>query len=250
MLYFVFAGLAAMLDQMFKLWIGSMVPANTRVILIPGVLNLTNIQNTGAAFSMLENHKWAVTALSAVGVLLLCYLLYMYRGRSVMQFALSGVLGGGLGNLLDRLLRGSVTDMFEFAFVKFAIFNVADCFIVVGGIAFVLLLLLDMRAKPHVHEFDDDDEHEHDNEDDDAPEVAPDVEPEKPVKPVKAAKRAKPIKRAKRVVEAETEDDYAPPEADGDDEITEFRILEEYHYEQMMREFDSKLYDDNDSDPE
>ncbi len=101
-------------------------------VLIPGILRFHRIQNTGAAFSSLQGTA-PLAGLLAFAVLLLIYFLV---GRKVKEpIARTGFLlmiAGALSNLAERLICGSVTDMLEFTFVRFAIFNVADIAVVCG----------------------------------------------------------------------------------------------------------------------
>ena len=97
---------------------------------------------TGAAFSLLEEHTWILTIVSlVVSVLLVVLLVKKVFPRPFAMAALSMVLAGAVGNLIDRALLGYVTDMFETLFMRFAVFNVADICVVVGGIAFCVYYL-------------------------------------------------------------------------------------------------------------
>lgn len=115
---------------------------------IPGVLQLTYVQNTGAAFRILENHQWFIMLLSSLLIVLLVVMLArgVFRCR-IQQWAVATVIGGALGNLADRLIHGFVIDMFEPIFVRFAVFNLADSAIVIGGIVFVIAYLIDERRR-------------------------------------------------------------------------------------------------------
>ena len=62
---------------------------------------------------------------------------------------MAAIAGGGIGNMIDRLVSGSVTDMIKFDFVEFPVFNVADCFITVGCIALLIYILFFDRGKKH-----------------------------------------------------------------------------------------------------
>jgi len=105
-------------------------------------LRLHYVENTGAAFSFLQNAAWplsVVTGLLLVGCLVL---LLTKRIRSrVLYYALAAVTAGGLGNLMDRVLRGYVVDYIEPVFVRFAVFNLADCFITVGACVMLFWVL-------------------------------------------------------------------------------------------------------------
>lgn len=123
---------------------------------IPWLVNFTYVKNDGAAWGMLDNARWVFMTLSTLAMLAIVYVLIKYRKRHVMlEIGLAFVLGGGIGNMIDRVVYGSVTDFLHFTSESFPIlnrsfpvFNVADIFVTVG--AFVLiayLLFVESRAK-------------------------------------------------------------------------------------------------------
>ena len=148
--YFLLAAALVVLDQLVKLLVLRFLPLGGRVPLIPHLVELTYVQNTGAAFSLLEEHTWILTIVSlVVSVLLVVLLVKKVFPRPFAMAALSMVLAGAVGNLIDRALLGYVTDMFETLFMRFAVFNVADICVVVGGIgAAVYYLFLADRLEP------------------------------------------------------------------------------------------------------
>jgi signal peptidase II len=100
---------------------------------IPGVLRLTYAHNTGAAFSMLAGRQELLIAVTAAAMLVMIWLLLRRKmTNGFAHWGLAMIVGGGIGNLIDRVLNGYVVDYFDVVFMKFAIFNVADCFVVVG----------------------------------------------------------------------------------------------------------------------
>ena len=110
---------------------------------IPGILDLTYVQNTGAAFSILRTHTWLLTLTSAVVVLVICYLIVKgFFKNALGRWAAMLVLAGGMGNLIDRAVFGCVTDMLKTTFIDFPVFNVADCCITVGVPLLFLYVLL------------------------------------------------------------------------------------------------------------
>ena len=140
-LYFLLAAALVAVDQVVKYLVRAGIPLHTAVDFLPG-LDLTYVQNTGAAFSLLEEHTWILTIVSlVVSVLLVVLLVKKVFPRPFAMAALSMVLAGAVGNLIDRALLGYVTDMFETLFMRFAVFNVADICVVVGGIAFCVYYL-------------------------------------------------------------------------------------------------------------
>ena len=142
MLCFVFAALVVLLDQLFKRWIVLAVEIGAEKGLIPGLLGLTHVQNYGAAFSILEGKRWLLAVVMFVCVILIISILLRYNEGFWGTLGLAGVLGGAVGNLIDRVFQGYVVDMFEFRFMNFAIFNIADIFITMGGLTFIVFFIV------------------------------------------------------------------------------------------------------------
>ena len=146
---------AALVDQIVKYLVRTHIPLGTSVPFLPGLVELTHWQNTGAAFSILSEHTWLLTLVSAVVAVALTVVLFKKVFRHPFGVAsLSIVLAGAIGNLIDRALFGSVTDMFNLLFMRFAVFNVADICVVCGGIAFCVyfLFLYDREKKEEPHD--------------------------------------------------------------------------------------------------
>lgn len=134
-LYFLLAAIVVAADQWVKYWTVQNLALNETKNLIPGVVELTHIQNTGASFSILSDHTWLLALLSGLASLLVIFLmLRRFFPQSMGMISLALILGGAVGNLIDRVLLGYVTDMFQLQFMNFAIFNVADTGIVIGGV--------------------------------------------------------------------------------------------------------------------
>ncbi len=147
-MYYGYAILALLLvagDQLTKLVIRAHIPLGSSIPFIPHILDLTYVQNTGAAFSLLNSHTWLLTLTSAVVVLVMCWLIVKgFFKNALGRWAAALVLAGGVGNLIDRAVFGFVTDMFQTVFMEFAVFNVADCCITVGVPLLFLYVLLYM----------------------------------------------------------------------------------------------------------
>lgn len=141
MWYAIVAILILIADQGLKYWVTVNIALDTgHVTLIPGVLELTNIHNNGAAFSMLEHAPhWIFILFTLVfaAVAVFCLRHNVVHGK-VGRWSVVLVLAGAIGNCIDRILSGYVVDMFNFLFVRFAVFNLADVFIVVAGITLCL----------------------------------------------------------------------------------------------------------------
>ncbi len=129
------------LDQFTKqLAIEHLKPIDTFPI-IPDALHLTYVTNYGAAFGMLADHRWIFLAVSTIAIVLMAaYLYYKRDEHPVLGVALSFIIGGGAGNMIDRTLMGYVVDFVDFRLINFAVFNVADIFVCVGcGLMFLWL---------------------------------------------------------------------------------------------------------------
>lgn len=142
MLYLLLAAVCCAADQIFKKWIVANITLGGTRDFIPGVLGLTHVRNTGMAFSMLAEHTWILTILSAVIALVLIYIILRGKFTGWEKAMLALILGGAVGNLIDRAFLGYVVDMFEPLFVDFAVFNLADSFIDVGAAVFCVLYIV------------------------------------------------------------------------------------------------------------
>jgi signal peptidase II len=145
MLYAIIVAAAVALDQLFKYWIVKTIELGGELPLLPGIIHLTYIRNTGAAFSIFENMRWMLIAVTVISIAAI--IIFMIKGKMgrASKICAALVLGGAVGNAIDRIFIGYVVDMFCTDFITFPVFNVADCFIVVGGILFCLFYILDIK---------------------------------------------------------------------------------------------------------
>ena len=140
--YAILTVILVVADQIVKHLVLQNIALGEHVPFIPYILDLTYVQNTGAAFSMFNEHTWILTLISAVMSVVLAVAIWKNFFRHPLgKLCLTLILGGAIGNLIDRALRGFVVDMFNVLFMHFAVFNVADIFVVVGGIAAALYYL-------------------------------------------------------------------------------------------------------------
>ncbi len=142
LLYFTAAVLVCAADQALKYYIVSHIPLYGDAELIPGVIGLSHVRNTGMAFSMLSNATWLLAALSVIMTVALTAVIIKSGFTRWEKLSLSLVLGGAAGNAIDRVFLGYVVDMFRFEFVDFAVFNLADTFIDVGAALFCVLYIV------------------------------------------------------------------------------------------------------------
>ena len=131
------------------------IPLGEYVPFLPHILDLTYVQNTGAAFSLFSEHTWLLTLVSLVmSVLLLAALVRGFFRHPFGRISLALLLAGAVGNLIDRAFQGYVVDMFHVLFMEFAVFNVADICVVCGAVLAVIYYLwfyekYDKRGKAH-----------------------------------------------------------------------------------------------------
>lgn len=135
--------LAVFLDQLTKyLTILFLKPVDTLPI-IEDVLHLTYVENTGAAFGMMKDQRWLFMIVSTVAIIAL--LIYLFKKKTqpkLENLAIAFIVGGGIGNMIDRVLLGYVVDMIDFRLINFAVFNVADSFVCVGAGLLMLYIIL------------------------------------------------------------------------------------------------------------
>lgn len=144
----LFALLIVAADQLSKLWVVNNIPLYGEKRLIAGVLHLTHVRNTGAAFSSMQGMRWLFVALFAVLTVALVWE-FLTKRLGLSNFArwcIAAIYAGGLGNVIDRVRLGYVVDMIELEFMHFAVFNVADCFITCGCIVLIIYLLFFDRS--------------------------------------------------------------------------------------------------------
>lgn len=143
------AAAVVVLDQLSKAWVRAALVPGKPVTLVPHVMDLSLVYNTGAAFSMGEGRGALFVLICAVICAGCCVLAWRERDMPPALLATLGcVCGGGVGNAIDRVVAGRVTDFFATTFMDFAVFNVADVFITCGVIlAFILWCRWDARRE-------------------------------------------------------------------------------------------------------
>ena len=145
MLYYsLFVVLIVVLDQIAKYLTVANIALGEAVAFIPGLLQLTYVQNTGAAFSSFEGQQWlfAVIFVAFTGLIIWEYRKNAMGFKPFERWCVAAIYGGGLGNMIDRVRMGYVVDMIETTFMEFPVFNVADCFITCGCVLMMVHLVL------------------------------------------------------------------------------------------------------------
>lgn len=151
MLFAIVAILILIADQWLKYWVTVNITLSTGSHeLIPGVVKLVNIHNSGAAFGLLDNvsyARWIFLAITAVFVIVIVLLLVKRVFDSPFAVWCEVLfLTGALGNCIDRVFLGYVVDMFKLDFVNFAVFNIADAVLVVSCLMFVIYVFFGSRS--------------------------------------------------------------------------------------------------------
>mgnify|MGYP002353918275 FL=1 len=140
-----------LLDQLTKFWVLDALVAYVDVIPLTGFFNLVHVHNTGAAFSLFADQpgwqRWFFLGIALAAAVVIVFLLRKTAGRPLFSAALALILGGAIGNVIDRILYGHVVDFLDFHLAgwHFPAFNVADSAITLGA---ALLILDSLRKQP------------------------------------------------------------------------------------------------------
>ena len=158
------------IDQMLKIWVLSALPGNPSISVIPHLLDLTYVENRGAAFGIFQGRVGILSLLTLAVVIVVTVMLI--RGRfphKLVQVSIGLIIAGGVGNLIDRVSRGFVVDYLDISpLFSFPVFNFADCCVVIGTglLMFYLLFWEDhqkkkLAAQKTVHEPEQPNEEDH-----------------------------------------------------------------------------------------
>lgn len=120
------------------------------VTLLKGVLDLTYVENAGAAFGIMQGARWFFVILTSAALII--FVIHYIRLpktplRRWLRLSLILVASGAMGNFIDRLMNGFVVDMLQVTFISFPVFNMADIYITVGAAAFALMTIMDTVSK-------------------------------------------------------------------------------------------------------
>lgn len=130
------------LDQLTKYWAANYLQPKGTITIIKDFFSFTYVENRGAAFGILQNQRWLFITLTIIICIGMMYYLHIDNNLNpILRISLYLVLGGAIGNLIDRIKNGYVVDMFHFTFINFPVFNVADCFVVIGTVMLAYYLL-------------------------------------------------------------------------------------------------------------
>ena len=137
-------------DQLSKVWAVRVLGKGKVIALIPGILELTYVENRGAAFGILQNRQWLFSLMTVIVLLGIIWVLT--RTPSLPRFVYLRLIciilaSGAVGNLIDRLRTRYVVDFIYFKPINFPVFNVADIYVTTASAALILLLLFFYKEK-------------------------------------------------------------------------------------------------------
>ena len=148
LIYLIIIALTVGLDQLTKQLVVHFLDKNVPFDVIPGVFRFAYVENRGAAFGMLDEHRWVFMIISTVAIAAMLIYLWKFAPKNVfMRTGLSLIIGGGIGNMIDRIVFGYVVDFLDFcAFPTLWkwVFNVADACVCVGAGMVMLYLVLEI----------------------------------------------------------------------------------------------------------
>ncbi len=128
------------IDQVTKYLVNTKISLNSSLEIIPGIIFISHVKNSGAAFGVFQNRTNILIIISVIAIILIIILKIKLNLDSIFyNISLGFILGGAIGNLIDRIIFGEVVDFLHLRY--FAVFNVADSFICIGfGIVIILIL--------------------------------------------------------------------------------------------------------------
>ena len=141
--FFSAAIIVIVIDFITKNLVDNFMAYAQKIVLLPNVLALEKVYNTGAAFSILQNNTAFLAAVSAITIAAILYFILTTKHNLLFAdvIGLGFVTGGAFGNLADRLIFGHVIDFLQLEFINFPIFNFADVFINVGVIILLISII-------------------------------------------------------------------------------------------------------------
>ena len=139
-------------DQLTKWLAVNFLKNSPDVVILPGIFELSYVENTGAAFGIFQGKAFWLAPVSLIAVIILFYLYaggILSSGRAFPKnLCLLCLTAGAIGNMSDRILKGYVVDFFSFSLIHFPVFNLADCYISLAAIGFCILILTEREDRP------------------------------------------------------------------------------------------------------
>ena len=136
------------IDQISKLLINTKMTLHQEIVIIPKLLSIFYVENTGAAFSMLQDNTIFLTVINALFIIVLH--MFIKKEKDLSKFSclsLGLIMGGMFGNLLDRIIHHGVIDFIYISLIDFPVFNIADMGITIGVVLLIISFILEKRSK-------------------------------------------------------------------------------------------------------
>ena len=136
------------IDQISKLLINTKMTLHQEIVIIPKLLSIFYVKNTGAAFSMLQDNTIFLTVINALFIIVLH--MFIKKEKDLSKFSclsLGLIMGGMFGNLLDRIIHHGVIDFIYISLIDFPVFNIADMGITIGVVLLIINIILEKRNK-------------------------------------------------------------------------------------------------------
>ncbi len=131
------------LDQLTKYLASAYI--KSEITVIGKLLHFDYVENRGAAWGMLSNHRWVFMLVSSIAIIAFAVYLFGFKvPNRLYGVSIALVISGGIGNMIDRIALGYVVDFLKFAFINFPVFNVADSFVCIGAGLLILAMILDV----------------------------------------------------------------------------------------------------------
>lgn len=142
MLFYIVTVLLILADQISKFLTVKYLKPVSSIAMINGIFSLTYVENKGAAFGILQNARWVFIVATIVAIIAMVWYKRKFKPQGkIINTSLCLLLSGALGNMIDRIFLGYVVDMLEVTFIDYPVFNIADCFVVVGAILLCIYIL-------------------------------------------------------------------------------------------------------------
>ncbi|MFS0728411.1 signal peptidase II [Paenibacillus sp. 1P07SE] len=146
--YFILSFFALGIDQLSKWIVVNYMKLGDSIPILPDVFHLTSHRNKGAAFGILQNQRVFFLVFTTIVIIgMAIFLRRVHQEKKFLSYGLACVIGGASGNFVDRAFRGEVVDMFDFQWINYPIFNIADIFIVIGVIIIMLATIMGSRME-------------------------------------------------------------------------------------------------------
>ncbi|MBE7013609.1 MAG: signal peptidase II [Ruminococcaceae bacterium] len=141
MLYFIIISLILVFD-IFTKYLSSFYFKVSEIEVIKNILYFTYVENRGAAFGIMQNKQWFFILITLILIIaMILYILKVKPQDILLKLSLSFIIGGGIGNLIDRVFKGYVVDFIDLRIINYPVFNIADCFVVIGAVLLCVYIL-------------------------------------------------------------------------------------------------------------